>query len=99
MRRAVAEYHVRGIETTLPFFERVLGHPRFAAGDFDTSFVDTVLAEEPPSRPERARVAVMAAAIQALRERQAARLKPSAGTRRSAWWDAGLREAHGRRGG
>jgi acetyl-CoA carboxylase biotin carboxylase subunit len=98
MRRAVAEYRVRGIETTLPFFERVLRHPSFVAGEFDTSFVDTVLAEAPPSRPEEVRVAVLASAIQALRERQASRLQPSAAPRRSAWWDAGLREAHGRRG-
>jgi acetyl-CoA carboxylase biotin carboxylase subunit len=99
MRRALAEYQVRGIETTLPFFERVLGHPSFVAGELDTSFVDTVLAEEAPPRPEEAQVAVMAAAIQALRERQAARLEPSARTVRSPWWEAGLREAHGRRGG
>jgi acetyl-CoA carboxylase biotin carboxylase subunit len=99
MRRAVAEYQVRGIETTLPFFERVLAHPSFVAGDYDTSFVETVLAEEPTFRPEEARVAVMAAAIHALRERQAARLAPSAGAGGSPWWDAGLREAHGRRGG
>ncbi|HEY5908571.1 MAG TPA: acetyl-CoA carboxylase biotin carboxylase subunit, partial [Vicinamibacteria bacterium] len=40
MRRAVAEYKVLGIKTTLPFFERVLHHPAFLSGDFDTSFVD-----------------------------------------------------------
>jgi hypothetical protein len=43
MRRAVAEYRVVGIKTTLPFFARVLSHPAFASGDFDTSFVDVVL--------------------------------------------------------
>ena len=48
MRRAVAEYKVLGIKTTLPFFERVLRHPAFVAGDFDTSFVEVVFAESRP---------------------------------------------------
>ena len=32
LRRAVAEYRVLGIRTTLPFFERVLRHPDFLRG-------------------------------------------------------------------
>jgi acetyl/propionyl-CoA carboxylase alpha subunit len=33
MRRAVAEYAVLGIRTTLPFFGRVLRDPAFVSGD------------------------------------------------------------------
>jgi acetyl-CoA carboxylase biotin carboxylase subunit len=102
MRRAVSEYKVLGIQTTLPFFQRVLRHPDFVAGDIDTSFVETVFArnDRDRSRHESVRLAIAAAAIRAFRERRAARLRPSAdGAGRSAWWDAGLREAHGRRGG
>jgi acetyl-CoA carboxylase biotin carboxylase subunit len=40
MRRALREYQVRGIKTNLPFHQWILRHPRFMAGDFDTSFVD-----------------------------------------------------------
>ncbi len=102
MRRAVSEYKVLGIRTTLPFFQRVLRHPAFVAGDIDTSFVETILAEADPDRERResVRLAVAAAAIRALRERRASRLRPSKdGVVRSAWWAAGLREAHGRRRG
>jgi len=102
MRRALSEYQVLGIETTLPFFDRVLRHPAFEAGDIDTSFVETVLAEADDSRTrrERVKVALAATGIRALREQRAARLRPASGAAvRSAWWDAGLREAHGRRGG
>jgi len=100
MRRALSEYKVLGIETTLPFFERVLRHPAFEAGDIDTSFVETVIAEKDPTPAGRVQVAVAAAAIHALRARQAARLQPASGAAgRSAWWDAGLWEAHGRRRG
>ncbi len=55
MRRAVSEYKVVGIATTLPFFGRVLRHPAFVAGEIDTSFVEMFFAEEadsPGSHPE-----------------------------------------------
>jgi acetyl-CoA carboxylase biotin carboxylase subunit len=43
MRRALAEYEVRGIKTTIPFFEWVLGDEDFLAGRFDTGFIDRKL--------------------------------------------------------
>jgi acetyl-CoA carboxylase biotin carboxylase subunit len=96
MRRAVSEYTVLGIRTTLPFFGRVLRHPDFVSGDFDTGFVSRLLAEPPPETSDGVwEVAVVAAAVRAARERQAARLQtsPEAGTssawRSRAWRDAG----------
>ena len=99
MRRAVAEYQVLGIRTTLPFFERVLEHPAFVAGDFDTSFVERLLAETRAARPRSVEVAVAAAAIRAFEERRAARVAPGVpgdGVA-SPWRAAGRREAHGSR--
>jgi acetyl-CoA carboxylase biotin carboxylase subunit len=94
MRRAVAEYKVLGIKTTLPFFERVLHHPAFLAGDFDTSFVEKVFAATDRVRERPVAVAVAAAAIRAHRERQTARLSPPPNTEgSSSWWRAGLLEA------
>jgi acetyl-CoA carboxylase biotin carboxylase subunit len=101
MRRALSEYQVLGIRTTLPFFARALRHPAFEAGDIDTSFIETLQAEEEGTGGARegVDVAVAAAAIQALRERRAAQLRPaSTDAARSPWREAGLREAHGRRG-
>jgi len=101
MRRALSEYRVLGIQTTLPFFQRALRHPAFERGDFDTSFVATLLEEEEwaGAGPGTVAVAVAAAAIRELRERQAARLRPTEdGAPRSPWWEAGVRQAHGRRG-
>jgi acetyl-CoA carboxylase biotin carboxylase subunit len=98
MRRAVAEYRVVGVKTTLPLFERVLAHPAFAAGDYDTSFLDTALAAGKTRRGREVEIAVAAAAIRAYEERRAARLSPVAGpAAASAWGAAGRREAHGRR--
>jgi acetyl-CoA carboxylase, biotin carboxylase subunit len=39
MRRALAEYQVMGVRTTLPFVRWLMVHPRFIAGDFSTDFI------------------------------------------------------------
>jgi acetyl-CoA carboxylase biotin carboxylase subunit len=95
MRRAVGEYRVVGIRTTLPFFRRVLEDPAFVAGDYDTSLVDRLLASaRSPGRVVD--IAVAAAAIRALEERRRGRVAPvPAGV--AAWRGAGLREALGTR--
>ena len=43
MRRALSEYEVRGIRTTIPFFKWILDDEDFKAGRFDTSFIDRKL--------------------------------------------------------
>jgi len=44
MRRALGEYVVAGIRTTIPFFEWLLDQPDFRAGRFHTTYLDEVLA-------------------------------------------------------
>ncbi len=39
MRRALMEYEVGGIKTTLPFFREVMIDPEFIAGNLDTGFI------------------------------------------------------------
>lgn len=39
MKRAIDEYQITGIETTLGFCKYVLEHPEFLSGKFDTNFV------------------------------------------------------------
>jgi acetyl-CoA carboxylase, biotin carboxylase subunit len=94
LRRAVSEYTVLGITTTLPFFARVLRHPAFLAGDIDTGFVERFRADLAPVEEDGAwEVAVAAAAVRALRDREAARREaaPASGAlsawRASAWRD------------
>ena len=98
MRRAVGEYTVLGIHTTLPFFERVLTDPDFARGEYDTGLVPKVLAAG--ARAERPwQAAVVAAALQAWRERQDGRAQagPGADGGASGWRRAAWRELHGGR--
>jgi len=71
MRRALGEYVVTGIRTTLPFFTWLFTQPDFLAGRFHTTYLDEVLSqrngrpfvEVPPSVEE---VAAVAAALQNL---------------------------------
>ena len=39
MEKAISNYRIEGIETTLPFGAFVMKHPAFTSGDFDTHFV------------------------------------------------------------
>jgi len=39
MRRAIAEYQVLGVRTTLPFAHWLMTNPRFLAGDLSTDFI------------------------------------------------------------
>ena len=45
MRRALTEYQVEGVKTTLPFFRWMLRQPAFLEGNVDTEFLDKLLAD------------------------------------------------------
>jgi acetyl-CoA carboxylase biotin carboxylase subunit len=47
MMRALNEYVIEGIKTNIPFHKRVLTHPAFVAGKYDTRIVDQIL--NPPA--------------------------------------------------
>jgi acetyl-CoA carboxylase biotin carboxylase subunit len=69
MRRALREYDVVGIKTSLPFFRWMLEQPDFVEARFHTAYLDEVLrarAGEPftSAEDDRIAVAVIAAAIQ-----------------------------------
>jgi acetyl-CoA carboxylase biotin carboxylase subunit len=70
MRRALSEYVVTGIRTTLPFFVWLFDQPEFQDGRFDTTYLDDVLGRrggEPfvDSSPAAEEVAAIAAALHA----------------------------------
>ena len=71
MRRALAEYLIGGIKTTLPFSTWLLVQPEFLAGRFHTTYLDEVLSAregrpfvEPPAEIDD--VAAIGAALQAV---------------------------------
>ena len=40
MHRALWEFRIRGVVTNLRFLDQLITHPRFAAGDYTTQFID-----------------------------------------------------------
>jgi len=94
MRRALREYQVRGIKTNIPFHQWILRHPRFMAGDFNTSFIDDeyryMRKEEIYPHKD---IALASAAIAALHREQerALRLLEKGAAEKSNWRKAGRR--------
>ncbi len=43
LRRALNEYHVEGVKTTIPFHLRLINHPNYINGDLSTTFVEGLL--------------------------------------------------------
>jgi acetyl-CoA carboxylase biotin carboxylase subunit len=41
MKRALSEFVIEGIKTTIPFHLQMMENPAFVAGTFDTSFMNT----------------------------------------------------------
>jgi acetyl-CoA carboxylase biotin carboxylase subunit len=46
MKKAIADYKIKGLETTLPFGDFVCNHEAFISGNFDTHFVKNYFSKE-----------------------------------------------------
>ncbi len=82
MRRALTEYVVAGIKTTIPFFRWLLDQPEFVSGRFHTTYLDQVMADRggrPFAPPDAAAedVAAVAAAVQTLLAAESASMRPN----------------------
>lgn len=77
MRRALMEYQISGIKTTLPFFREVMNDEEFISGILDTGFIGRFNERRKPTEPNQVEkdIAVIAAALK-FSERSAA-VKPS----------------------
>jgi acetyl-CoA carboxylase biotin carboxylase subunit len=92
MIRALDEYLVEGVPTTLPFHRRAIRDERFRRGDLHTGFVQEMNGHLalPPAQAERLEdIAVIAAALATLRAPDGGPLAPPA----SHWKQAGRRRA------
>ena len=47
MRRALSQFVVRGIETSISLHEEIFADEDFVAGEFDTGFMERFLAKRP----------------------------------------------------
>ena len=102
MARALSEYEVLGLKTTIPFFIWLMREPDFTAGRFDTTYLDRLLASgrvgsfSAISEAEEARLAIAAgidawlrtsAGVAALQQR------PDGGLPGGAWKQVARQEA------
>jgi acetyl-CoA carboxylase biotin carboxylase subunit len=46
MKRALAEFVIAPLRTTIPLYRRIMDDPSFRRGDFDTGFIQQLLSEE-----------------------------------------------------
>jgi acetyl-CoA carboxylase biotin carboxylase subunit len=97
LRRALEEYRVLGVKTTLPFFRWLIDQPAFVDGTFHTAYLDEVLAGrkgqafvDPTARDEHD--ALLAVAMAAWRKAHRAAAAPPAASS-GAWRRAARAEA------
>ncbi len=64
MKRALGEYVIKGIKTTIPFHQRVMNNEKFLAGDIHTGFIeDELIMETADEAADLKNVALVAAAL------------------------------------
>ena len=93
MRRALKEYEIGGIRTTLPFFREVMDDEEFVSGKLDTGFIERFNERRTESASDRTTedVAIIAAALE--HSRQPA---PQTDQRPSRWVLTGRAASHNR---
>ena len=93
MKRALDEYQVRGIRTTIPFFRWMLGDDDFRAGRFDTTFLDRKLAARngQPLDPAGEEHAVLGAIAVAVRQLTAAAVSAAETPAAASRWQQSAR--------
>jgi acetyl-CoA carboxylase, biotin carboxylase subunit len=101
MRRALDEYYIAGVRTTLPFARWLMDQPRYIAGDFSTDFIaeewgdkgrlkaSAAAASEAPTEIDPAQVAALVGALlmhEHTQDEQARRRPVSEETGESSPW-------------
>ncbi|MCZ6701195.1 MAG: acetyl-CoA carboxylase biotin carboxylase subunit [bacterium] len=99
MSRALSEYVIMGIKTTIPFHQRVMRSEAFREGRLSTEFIDKILEPEAPPPVEVDEIAVVAAVLDvesrkgAFKAPEAPGMVAGAPGGGSAWKLAGRRES------
>jgi len=96
MLRALSEYQIYGIRTIIPFFKRILLHPHFYRGTYDTHFMERLEKEEEKVNSDEQTVALIAAGIKSYQESRRS-FSPYRQGEQSQWKIKGRMEAFSRR--
>jgi acetyl-CoA carboxylase, biotin carboxylase subunit len=98
MARALAEYQVLGIRTTIPFFLWLLQQPEYLEGRYDTTYLDRVLAERRGEsfshfRSDETEAIAIAAAVDTFLRASAGKADGRPASKGSGWIQVARREA------
>jgi acetyl-CoA carboxylase biotin carboxylase subunit len=88
MARALAEYKVVGVRTTIPLLEHIVADPDFAAGRLSTAFLDRLLDRARPEAQGRRRSIALIAAALAAYDRAGKQAAPATPAATGAWRQA-----------
>jgi acetyl-CoA carboxylase biotin carboxylase subunit len=96
MARALSEYQVLGIRTTIPFFLWLMRQPEYIAGRYDTTYLDRLLADRlgqtfSELEPDEEELAVIATALDAYVRAGAGQARPAG--LRQLWKQAARQES------
>jgi acetyl/propionyl-CoA carboxylase alpha subunit len=98
MRRALGDYRIAGIKTTVPFLYEVMTDPAFLNGDIDTTFIDAFVKRKKTGQLRHREVGVLAAAIHAyLAEKERRPPAPTGATGAVSAWTLAARQGAMRR--
>ncbi len=90
--RALREYKIVGVQTTIPFHLQALAHPAFTFGDLHTSFVEEHFSPNGQKREHEVEAAVLACALEFVRRKSDSPRANGNGIVHSPWKAAALRD-------
>ncbi|MBI3537378.1 MAG: acetyl-CoA carboxylase biotin carboxylase subunit [Chloroflexi bacterium] len=86
MKRALSEYKILGIQTSIPFHQKLFESTAFIAGHFDTAFLDERFTMEQGGDEDHEKVAAIVAALLTHDRRQhAIAIPPASSSARAGW--------------
>ena len=88
MLRALDEYEISGVRTTIPFCQFTLRHEKFREGQYDTHFVPDYFTPEEMSDFTDKKLAAIVSSVLRLRDQQSTAKSNPSGTivEESVWW-------------
>ncbi|UCG30521.1 MAG: acetyl-CoA carboxylase biotin carboxylase subunit [candidate division WOR-3 bacterium] len=92
MTRALGEYMIRGIKTSIPFHRLVMDHPKFIEGDYDTTFIDKVLKKIEYKKQHHDVAAISSVIARILSEKHVRLPKAREGRKTNPWKLSGRKE-------
>jgi acetyl/propionyl-CoA carboxylase alpha subunit len=85
MKRAISEYRIAGVQTTLDFADYVMDHDAFISGDFDTHFVEKYFTPDVLQGDDAAVESIGAMALASLLQEQKGHQKNMNNGTTSSW--------------